>query len=67
MQIHPLLMVMTSHFKGIQTASHVDPSFGAIPVIAHCVGVSSRSSGTFRRSVATLVGITLLLNVSLRF
>lgn len=44
---------------GIQTASQVDPSFGAIPVIAKFVGVPSRS-GTFRRSVATLVSYPLV-------
>ncbi|XP_003737934.1 carnitine O-palmitoyltransferase 1, liver isoform [Galendromus occidentalis] len=48
------LWVILALLTGIQTASHVDPSFGAIPVIAHFVGVPSRS-GTFRRSVATLI------------
>ncbi|XP_022689348.1 carnitine O-palmitoyltransferase 1, muscle isoform-like [Varroa jacobsoni] len=48
------LWVILAILTGIQTTSQMDPSFGAIPVIAKFVGVPSRS-GTFRRSVATLI------------
>ncbi|OQR67556.1 carnitine O-palmitoyltransferase 1 [Tropilaelaps mercedesae] len=48
------LWVILAVLTGIQTASQLDPSFGAIPAIARFVGVPSRS-GTFRRSVATLI------------